>query len=613
MKHHVKANAFVASGTKQLRVICALYDNDMFSRKSVSTDCLKRSASVMRKQVVPALSRKQSRVDEHIRLIIDTSGPSYVHVRKLARTIHARRVGNFYYTHAFAEWTFKNVMLSHASFRDTAAKGIMECQCSDSELASLMPNPRRDFWWNAAEDIFFSPHVLQMEKQLMAQCSEHGEFAYISIDGTVKCCLSLLGQATYRHSKAARAEQDVTDGEATYKVLTVRGRTSAVLMIAAIQSEAGHYVSLLLESKLTDGQREQVQHIACDNPSESLFLALKQKCINLKSLGLDACHLVMMYEQTQWHKKTEGSRWVRIIMAKFAKHDAARDAADWGEVYTGAADLVVTGEERRWREALNRQDISKALAKRILERMDPETPWLTRIGYMESIGAVCSLYPDEVSKTTATGKSLRHVLLNSATAAKVEWLMNDTRYRHRIPRKQLKLLPSGTTSNESLHHELNVWFRETQQMHRPTLDLKIHVFKVAKLLAHNHALYASSQRQMSSKDVLHRVLGAMSVWTAASWAQWCKKLRVKGGPMMKSVLPMAEHKKALAAAVKARKKPASHILRRPASALPMASRSASGVASRRTAFTLRRLRPVRRVRQNKQYVDFVLSALDWMQ
>ena len=47
-------------------------------------------------------------------------------------------------------------------------------------------------------------------------------------------------------------------------------------------------------------------HIACDNPSESLFLALNQKCINLKSLGLDACHLVMMYEQTLVAQKDGG-------------------------------------------------------------------------------------------------------------------------------------------------------------------------------------------------------------------------------------------------------------------------------------------------------------------
>jgi hypothetical protein len=71
MKHHVNANAVVASGTKQLHVICALHDNDMFSRTRVSTDYLKRSASVMWK---------------------------------------------------------KDVMVSHASIRNKAAKGIMECQ-----------------------------------------------------------------------------------------------------------------------------------------------------------------------------------------------------------------------------------------------------------------------------------------------------------------------------------------------------------------------------------------------------------------------------------------------------------------------------------------------------
>jgi hypothetical protein len=110
-----------------------------------------------------------------------------------------------------------------------------------------------------------------------------------------------------------------------------------VLVVAAIQSEAGHYVSLSLENKLTDCHQEQMQQIACDNPSEYLFLAPKQKYINLKSLGFDACHLVMMHEQTQWHKTIEGSRWVRIIMAKFAEHDAIRDAADGKGIHTSRA------------------------------------------------------------------------------------------------------------------------------------------------------------------------------------------------------------------------------------------------------------------------------------
>ena len=106
------------------------------------------------------------------------------------------------------------------------------------------------------------------------------------------------------------------------------------------------------------------------------------------------------------------------------------------------------------------------LAKKILNRMEADSPWLTGVHYMEAIGAVCSLYPQEVEKKSVTGRPLRQILLTAASPVKFQWLLNDTRYRHACSTRQLKLLPSGATSNESLHHELNYWFRETQ--HSPT-------------------------------------------------------------------------------------------------------------------------------------------------
>ena len=56
---------------------------------------------------------------------------------------------------------------------------------------------------------------------------------------------------------------------------------------------------------------------------------------------------------------------------------------------------------------------------------------------------------------------MQRLIINMASQTKVQWLFNDTRYRHSVDRETLVLLPSGTTSNESLHHELNHWFRET--------------------------------------------------------------------------------------------------------------------------------------------------------
>ena len=56
---------------------------------------------------------------------------------------------------------------------------------------------------------------------------------------------------------------------------------------------------------------------------------------------------------------------------------------------------------------------------------------------------------------------MQRLIINMASQTKVQWLFNDTRYRHSVDRETLVLLPSGRTSNESLHHELNHWFRET--------------------------------------------------------------------------------------------------------------------------------------------------------
>ena len=226
-----------------------------------------------------------------------------------------------------------------------------------------------------------------------------------------------------------------------------------------------------------------------------------------------------------------------------------------------------------------------------MNRMEPDSPWLTGIQYMEAIGAVCSLYPQEVEKKSVTGRPLRQMLLTAASPVKFQWLLNDTRYRHACSRRQLKLLPSGTTSNESLHHELNYRFRETQQIHRPTLELKLQFFCLSKLLSHNFAMYHTTQRQMTSKDVLHRLLGAMSIWTTSSWAKWCKSQRRCRGTMLEpAALPLAAQKRAVSQAIKLRKKPASNVRIRPAGAPPTPPRPTKQTARRRTVFTLRRAR-----------------------
>ncbi len=59
-------------------------------------------------------------------------------------------------------------------------------------------------------------------------------------------------------------------------------------------------------------------------------------------------------------------------------------------------------------------------------------------------------------------KTVCEILWCAAAAPRIEWYLNNTRQRHSMCIERLSLLPTGTTSNEALHAEINAWFRQTQ-------------------------------------------------------------------------------------------------------------------------------------------------------
>ena len=149
------------------------------------------------------------------------------------------------------------------------------------------------------------------------------------------------------------------------------------------------------------------------------------------------------------------------IMDKFRKRDLRRSSSSWGPFYTGQDLPLSSADVRAVRARLELADMSHGQAFAHLEQIDPNQPWLTEVDFLGAVLAHVSLFSEELQKVTYSGVSLHRLIVNVASPAKTQWLLNDTRYRHSVDRRELVLLPSGTTSNESLHHELNHWFRET--------------------------------------------------------------------------------------------------------------------------------------------------------
>ena len=66
----------------------------------------------------------------------------------------------------------------------------------------------------------------------------------------------------------------------------------------------------------------------------------------------------------------------------------------------------------------------------ILQRLKADEPWYTVVQCLEAVAAVCAVFPEDMSRTNGQGTPLRKLLQNLCQPAKVQWLLNDTRFRH---------------------------------------------------------------------------------------------------------------------------------------------------------------------------------------
>jgi len=203
-----------------------------------------------------------------------------------------------------------------------------------------------------------------------------------------------------------------------------------------------------------------------------------------------------------------------------------------------------------------------ARAQSIYNRVNSESPFYTRVEYIECLAALVSMFPEEVSKVIpGPNKPVYKLLWNAAALDRVEWMFNNIRVRHLIPLSEYQLLSSGTASNEALHAEVNRWFKETQMMHQTTLKLKLYILTLGKLIAHNSAMYMPTTRQFPSSCVLARAVCG-SIWTNSSWRRFCSAL-IRNGRVTKAALPLRDSWRRDATAVKQRimKRPSSKVTR----------------------------------------------------
>ena len=197
----------------------------------------------------------------------------------------------------------------------------LEAGCRTS---TLVPS-RVPHWMPMLEDITNSQAFKAKMERMQRSFFSNDEWHYISMDATLKLCMKVMGQAPYRASKKTRDEAPFGDAVALRRLLTIRGRTGAVLMMHPLQSEASEQIVAAMQQNFIAEQLHSVRYVGTDSPSEKLFTQLRNICPNLRALMLDPIHLAIVYEYGFWNKKSSGSKQLRRILHKCIAVDSRLD------------------------------------------------------------------------------------------------------------------------------------------------------------------------------------------------------------------------------------------------------------------------------------------------
>jgi hypothetical protein len=279
--------------------------------------------------------------------------------------------------------------------------------------------------------------------------------------------------------------------------------------------------------------RNQARVFNTDAPSEALLMELLPILPNLVFMCLDPTHLCMNFNSATWKKTTTAERILRVIMNKFTKVDYNKPASFWGAPFMGKGAPEVTAGSACLRSYMITGSMPKTKAVECIMAIDGESPWYSVTAFTEAMAALVSVHWDTVNRPTpGVNKRLYHLMRSATDSARSQWYFNNIRARRFLPKEYIPLMPSGTCSNESLHHELNTYIHcVSSGLYTSTLELELWMISVAKLLSHNIALYNPQLRQYSQVEVIAATSRGTRPFTDVQWTEWCEpQYRLDGVP-----------------------------------------------------------------------------------
>ena len=245
-----------AVGFKQFTVLRALFNAHRMLRRCTD-DYMETSA-----RILPApLPEYTGMVDRATTKLLTRTSVQFIATTGVDTCILDTylRIGKVSVTKGFTELFFSEYLMCEQRIEKTRHRLVvhfLRCGCA---YAELVPTPQSFFWLQLVERILFSSAIQNRMTSLLQECASHEEFSTVSADGLFKTTQRIIGQADYRASKAERDAAPITDADAVRRILTVRGRTGAVLLVAPTRSESGYDISEMVNDKVPAKCLQQIR------------------------------------------------------------------------------------------------------------------------------------------------------------------------------------------------------------------------------------------------------------------------------------------------------------------------------------------------------------------
>jgi hypothetical protein len=230
----------------------------------------------------------------------------------------------------------------------------------------------------------------------------------------------------------------------------------------------------------------------------------------------------MKFRSAQWGKKSPGSRVLGMILSKFnAYKEGSGPIAGY---FTRKICVRVTAAEENYKQMVLDCSMGVDEARAYLEKLDFDTPFRSRIGFVRAIAALVSVFPKEVAKPCPPkAKPLSSILYHACMPGNIEYMLNNTRRLHTVDAVLRGFLAAGSCSVEALHSEItNLWWKNTPSSFISTVKVKVRIFRLAKLWTHDKMMSATTNRSYNQITAMSRSVASYKAWCDASWTLHCE-------------------------------------------------------------------------------------------